>query len=88
MWQYKRLQKSLGPFILEKQGTEGVLDTVFRYSSLIQPSYLHRHDKPWDDMPRLEGWSASKGLKPAGLRYAGYAAAHLKYSSPPTARGC
>ena len=44
----------------------------------MQPSCLHRNDKPWDDMPRLEGQGASKGPQPVALRRAGYTGAHLK----------
>lgn len=38
--------KSLGPSILEKQWTEGMLEAIFQYSCLMQPSCLHRNDKP------------------------------------------
>lgn len=31
------IAKSLGPSILEKQGTEGMLEAIFQYSSLMQP---------------------------------------------------
>lgn len=35
------IAKNLGPSIVEKQGTEGMLEAIFPYSSLMQCSCLH-----------------------------------------------
>lgn len=36
------------------------------------------HNRPWDSMPRLEGWGASDSAQPVVLRLSGYTGAHLK----------
>lgn len=39
----RMIAKHLGPSIVEKQGTGGMLEAIFLYSSLMQHSCLHRN---------------------------------------------
>lgn len=49
------IMKSLGPSVLEYQGMEWIFEAIYQYSSLTQPSCLHRNDKPWGNKPGLVG---------------------------------
>lgn len=58
-------------------GKEGDARGIFQYSSLMQFSCFYRNDKAWDDVPRVEGWSASKDPQPVALPCAGYTGGYL-----------
>lgn len=73
LWQCKKF----GTLYLRKAGKRGGARGIFQYSSLMQSSCLHRNDKPWDDMPRLEGWSASNGPQAVALPCAGCTGGYL-----------